>query len=222
MANPKGSTESLVQCRIEACQTIDEIVEKDEVSIRQACRMLAGESGVPFDTLRRWYYLDEKSSGVRVDTSQVPQNTQETKSKVAKKIVENINKALDNEEENAMSTPQGQAAKELANDLGGAVLAEELYDLFLKKIDEVSKVITANKELTEPMNADAVVTQLLRLARNAGWAEPVVEEPEIPKPYWGCGKCKVTVKSCPDRTCTNYVEKKKKKVKGKLKAKGGK
>jgi hypothetical protein len=66
------------------------------------------------------------------------------------------------------------------------------------------------------MNADAVVTQLLRLARNAGWIEPVVEEPEVPKQYWGCGKCKVTVKSCANRICNNYVEKKKKKVKAKL------
>jgi valyl-tRNA synthetase len=93
------------------------------------------------------------------------------------------------------------------------VLAEELYELYLKKIDEVSKVISANRELTEPMNMDRVIDQLLRLARNAGWIKTVVEEPE----KCDCNTCnKCVVTHCSNRTCDNYVEKKKVKVKGKL------
>jgi hypothetical protein len=211
---------SLVQCRIEACGDIDRIVEQTEVSIMEAMRILAGRSGVPYGTLNHWYYMDEESKNdPKTQVMQPPKTTEKTKSKVAAKIVENINKALDKEEEDVMSTSQGQAARELADGLGGAVMAEELYDLFLKKIEEVSKVITANKELKEPMNMNAVVTQLLRLARNSGWVEPVVVEPE----KCDCNTCnKCVVTHCSNRTCDNYVEKKKKKVKGKLKAKGGK
>jgi hypothetical protein len=150
---------------------------------------------------------------VKVHPPEVPKSTAKVKAKVINKIVENIAKAREKDEEAVMATAQGQAAKELADGLGGNVLAEELYELYLKKIDEVSKVITANKELTEPMNMHRVVDQLLRLARNAGWTEPVVEEPEKCDCNT-CNKCFVT--SCPNRACDNHVPKGKKKVKAKL------
>ena len=89
------------------------------------------------------------------------------------------------------------------------MVAEELYELFLKRIDEVSKVIAANQGLSEPMNMDAVITQLLRMARNAGWKEP---EPKL-------------VKYCSNRTCENFVSKsdrKKARAAIKQKAKGNK
>jgi hypothetical protein len=201
---------------------VDEIVKTKECSIVDAMRELSGETGVPFNTLKHWYYKDDESnkSGVKVHPPQVPKSTAKVKAKVINKIVDNIAKARERDEEAAMSTAQGQAATELAKGLGGVVLAEELYELYLSKIEEVSKVISANRELTEPMNVDAVITQLLRLARNAGWTEPVVEEPEIQDTTKKCTKC--VVKSCPNKMCDNYVEKKKKKVKAKLKAKGEK
>jgi hypothetical protein len=211
----EGDKASLVQCRIEAVQKIDEIVEAEEVSIRKAMKMLAGASGVPFDTLRYWYYRDDESSksGGKIPPTQEPKKTAENKAQVAAKIVKNINKALDEDEEDAMSSAQGQAAKELADELGGAAVKEELYELFLRKIAEVDSVIKANKELQLPMNTDSLTTQLLRLARNAGWEEPVVEEP-AKCDCNTCNKCVVT--HCSNRTCDNYVEKKKVKVKGKL------
>jgi hypothetical protein len=211
----KGEKHSLVQCRIEACQKVDEIVKEKDCTIRDAMRELAGAQGVPYNTLKHWYYKDDESNkgGVKVHPPQVPKSTAKVKAKVINKIVENIAKARERDEEAVMATAQGQAAKELADGLGGNVLAEEMYELYLKKIDEVSRVITANKELTEPMNMHRVVDQLLRLARNAGWTEPVVEEPE----KCDCNTCnKCVVTHCSNRTCDNYVEKKKVKVKGKL------
>jgi hypothetical protein len=209
---------SLVQCRIEACSDIDRIVEQAEVSINEAMKILAGRSGVPYGTLNHWYYMDDESKNdPKTQVTQPPKTTAKTKSKVAAKIVENINKALDKDEEDAMSTSQGKAAKELADQLGGAVLAEELYDLFLNSISKVDEIIKTNGELAEPINGDKIVDQLLRLARNAGWTEPVVVEIESNT----CDKCKVS--SCPNRTCLNYIGPvKKKKVKGKVKAKGEK
>jgi hypothetical protein len=209
----KGEKHSLVQCRIEACQKVDEIVKDKDCSVREAMRELAGAQGVPYGTLNYWYYADDesKSGDLKVQVTQVPKSTAKVKAKVINKIVDNIAKARIKDEEGAMATAHGQAATELAADLGGAVMAEELYDLFLKKIEEVSKVITANKELKEPMNADAVVTQLLRLARNAGWTDPVVEEPEVQDTTSKCKRCKVV--SCPNKMCDNHKPKKKKKVK---------
>jgi hypothetical protein len=210
----KGERHSLVQCRIEACQKIDAIVEDRECTVKDAMEELAGAQGVPFGTLKFWYYMDSESNkaGLKVQPQQVPRSTAKVKAKVINKIVENIAKARIKDEEDAMSSAQGQAAKELADGLGGAVVAEELYDLFLKRIDEVGKVITANKELTEPMNTDKVVTQLLRLARNAGWTEPVVEEPVVQDTTSKCKRCKVV--SCPNKMCDNHKPKKRKKVKG--------
>jgi len=210
---------SLVQCRIEACGDIDRSAEQKEITIKDAMKILAGRSGVPFGTLNHWYYMDDESkTDPKTQVSQPPKTTAKTKSKVAAKIVENINKALDKEESDAMSTPQGKAAKELADGLGGAVLAEEMYELFLKSINRVDEIIKANKELVDPMHSDKVTDQLLRLARNAGWTEPVVEEPAESNT---CNKCKVS--SCPNRTCLNYRGPvKKKRVKGKAKAKGEK
>jgi hypothetical protein len=208
---------SLVQCRIEACGDIDRIVEQKEVSINEAMRILAGRSGVPYGTLNHWYYMDDESkSDPKTQVTQPPKTTAKTKSKVAAKIVENINKALDKEEEDAMSTSQGKAAKELANQLGGAVLAEELYELFLNSVNKLDEIIKANKELAEPMSTDKITDQLLRLARNSGWTEPVVEE--LPPTSEGayCGKCDIVVKGCANRTCEFHKPTKKVKVKAKL------
>jgi hypothetical protein len=178
-------------------------------------RELAGSQGVPFGTLNFWYYRDNESSkgaDGKVQVPQVPKSTAKDKAKVAAKIVKNINKALDQDEDNVMSTAHGKAARDLANDLGGGVVAEELYELFLKKITEVDEVMKANKELTEPMSVDKVVDQLLRLARNAGWTEPVVEESVVQDTTSKCTKC--VVKSCSNRMCDNHKPKKKKKVTG--------
>jgi hypothetical protein len=207
------------QCKIDAKAQIEKRSEECG-EVKKAMTELAGESGIPFHTLKRWYY--DKDASIKTDTQQPPSNTQETKSRVATKIVENINKALDKEEEDAMSTAQGQAAQELANQLGGAVLAEELYELFLKSVNKLDEIVRANKELKEPMNNDKVIDQLLRLARNIGWTEPVVEELEPTSEGAYCKKCDIVVKGCANRTCEFYKEKKKKKVKVKLKAKGEK
>jgi len=212
----KGEKHSLVQCRIEANQKVDAIVEDKGCTIKDAMRQLAGEEGVPFGTLNFWYYRDSesgKSADGKVQVPQVPKSTAKVKAKVINKIVDNIAKARIKDEEDAMSSAQGKAAQELADDLGGKVVAEELYELYLKKIDEVGKVITANSELSEPMNADNVISQLLRLARNAGWTEPVVEEPEIQDTTSKCKRC--VVKSCPNKMCDNHVEKKKEGKNGK-------
>jgi len=211
----KGEKHSLVQCRIEACQKVDEIVKAKDCSIMDAMRELAESQGVPFGTLNYWYYRDDESnkSHGKVQVPQVPKSTTKDKAKVAAKIVKNINKALDQDEEDAMSTAHGKAAKELADDLGGAVVAEELYELFLARILEVDNVIKANTELTEPMNAENVVSQLLRLARNAGWTEPEVEELQPTSEGAYCGKCDIVVKGCANRTCEFHKPKKKKKVK---------
>lgn len=188
----KGKKASLVQCRIEACQMVDSISEEQEVSINKAMKYLAGETGIPFNTLKHWYYKDEESS-VKVHPTQDPKNTAKAKAKVAAKIVKNINKALDNEEDSAMAQANLDGAKHLADELGGVVLAEEMYELFMKKIAELSEVITANGKLDDPVESTKITAQLLRLARNAGW-----EEYKPPKDM--CKKCKVT---CPDRTCEN-------------------
>jgi hypothetical protein len=203
----KGKKHSLVQCRIEACQKVDEIVERDDCSIKEAMRTLSGETGVPAATLNFWYYNDPESNkgDMKVHVPEVPKSTAKTKAKVINKIVDNIAKAQAKEEEAAASGDSlFDAAHELAGTLSGAVLAEELYELFLKRIAEVDKVIKANDQLEEPMRMDNVVDQLLRLARNAGWTEPVVEEPESNT----CDKCKVT--SCPNKLCKNNKPKKKK------------
>jgi hypothetical protein len=191
----KGKKASLVQCRIEACQKVDEIVEANECSISEAMRRLAGDNGVPYETIKYWYYRDEessKSSG-NVPPTQDPKNTAKAKAKVAAKIVKNINKALDNEEDSALAQANLDGARHLADELGGVVLAEEMYELFMKKIAELSEVITANGKLDDPVESTKITTLLLRLARNAGW-----EEYKPPKDM--CEKCKVT---CPDRTCEN-------------------
>jgi len=223
----KGEKHSLVQCRIEACQKVDEIVKAKDCTIKDVMRELAGAQGVPFGTLKFWYYMDDESNkaGLKVQPPQVPKSTAKVKAKVINKIVDNIAKAQAKEEESAMSTAHGQAAKELADGLGGKVVAEELYELFLKKVADVDNVITANKELKEPMDTDKVVSQLLRMARNAGWEleeVAVIEEPEPTSEGAYCGKCDIVVKGCANRTCEFHKPKKKKKVKTKVKAKGEK
>ncbi len=214
----KGEKHSLVQCRIEACQKVDEIVEANDCSIKEAMRELAGTQGVPFGTLNYWYYMDDESNkgDLKVQVPQVPKSTAKVKAKVINKIVDNIAKARIKDEEDAMSSAQGQAAKELADGLGGAVLAEELYELFLKAVSKVDEIIKANKELEDPMQPHKVIEQILRIARNSGWEEY--------KPPEGlCEKCKIKDRkvTCPNRTCENNVPKKKQ-VKGKAKAKGEK
>jgi hypothetical protein len=209
---------------------VDEIAKNDEVSIKEAMRTLSGATGVPAATLNFWYYNDPESNkgDMKVHVPEVPKSTAKVKAKVINKIVENIAKAQAKDEEDAMSTAQGKAAKELANQLGGAVLAEELYELLLNSVSKLDEIIKANKELAEPMSTDKIIDQLLRLARNAGWTEPVVEEPKVQDTTGKCTKC--VVKSCPNKMCDNHVEKKKKKVKVKAKlplrlpkkAKGGK
>jgi hypothetical protein len=216
MKMAKGEKHSLVQCRIEACQKVDAIVEDKGCTVKDAMRELAGAQGVPFGTLKFWYYRDDESNkaGGKVQPPQVPKSTAKVKAKVINKIVDNIAKAQAQDEEDAMSSAHGQAARELADGLGGQVMAEELYELYLTRIDAVSKIISANSQLKEPMNADKVITQLLRLARNAGWTEPVVEE--LPPTSEGayCGKCDIVVKGCANRTCEFHKPKKKKKVTG--------
>jgi len=205
----KGEKHSLVQCRIEACQKVDEIVKRDDCSIKEAMRLLSGETGVPAATLNFWYYNDPESNkgDMKVHVPEVPKSTAKTKAKVINKIVDNIAKAQAKEEESAASGDGlFDAAHELAGSLGGAVVSEELYELFLKRIAEVDKVIKANDQLEEPMSMHSVIDQLLRLARNAGWKEPVVEEPE----KCDCNTCnKCVVTACPNRACDNHVPKKK-------------
>ena len=185
--------------------------------VKDAMLQLAGEEGVPYGTLKYWYYRDDQSSksGGKVPPQQDPKNTTKAKAKVAAKIVENLNKALDKEEEDALAANANrEGAQALANELGGAVLAGELYELFLKKTTELDRIIRANSELDDPMDAIKVIEQLLRMARNVGWEEY--------KPPAGlCEKCRIEKVTCPNRTCENNVPKKKQ-VKGKAKAKGEK
>lgn len=42
-------------CKIEACAQIDKKKETG-IGVREALRLLAKESGIPYDTLDRWYY----------------------------------------------------------------------------------------------------------------------------------------------------------------------
>ena len=209
MAIKQVKKNSMVQCRIEACTLIDEMVaaskETDEpLSVRKVMMTMAKESGIPFNTLDHWYYKDKESSV----KSHVTQDTDKaTKTKVARKIIKNIANAIKKEEDEVGAKALRDAATDLADDLGGAILKEELYELFLKAIGKVDEVITASKNLDDPISPDAVVDQLLRQARNAGWVEPVVEEVESNT----CDKC--VVSSCPNRLCDNYVDKPKKKVK---------
>ena len=214
----KGKKASLVQCRIEACQTIDEMAKAKDLTIKDAMLQLAGEEGVPYGTLKYWYYRDDQSSksGGKVPPQQDPKNTTKAKAKVAAKIVKNFAKAIKKDEEDALAANANrEGAQALANELGGAVLAEELYELFLKAVSKVDEIIKANKELEDPINSDDMVETILRQARNLGWVEPVIEEVLESNT---CDKC--VVSRCPNRMCKNHVEKPKKQVKGKVKAKG--
>lgn len=220
----QANKKSLVQCRIEACKAIDDLVDahKDDekpLSVRKAMLQLASETGVPFGTLERWYYADDESrkSTLKTEGTQGTESSAKTKAKVVNRIVKNINKALDKDEEDALAAAANRdGAMALASELGDVVVAEELYELYLKQVAKVDEIINANKELSDPIRADSIISQLLRMARNAGWEEPVVEEVESNT----CNKC--VVKSCPNRTCENHKPKKKKQVKGKVKAKGEK
>ena len=190
----KGKKHSLVQCRIEACQKVDEIVKEKDCSIRDAMRELAGSQGVPFGTLKYWYYRDDESnkSGGKVQPPEVPKSTAKVKAKVINKIVDNIAKARIKDEEDVLAAQANRdGAHTLANDLGSAVLAEELYEMFLKAISKVDQLIKTNNELNDPVDSDKLVTTLLRMARNAGWKEP---EPKL-------------VKYCSNRTCDNFMSK---------------
>jgi hypothetical protein len=214
----KGKRASLDQCRIEACQKIDEIVKEREVNKREAMRQLAGETGVPYGTLNYWYYRDDASKkDLKVPVPQTVENSQKVRVKVARKIIDNMAKALDKERSEAQRETLKATAQEQAQELGDAVLAEELYEMFLKKIAELNKIILANTELDDPMDASKVIDQLLRMARNSGWEE-------YNPPEGLCEKCKIKDRqiTCPNRTCENNVQKKKKQVKGKAKAKGEK
>ena len=164
------------QCKIDARAQIER--RKEEVGeAKKAMMELAGESGIPFGTLNRWYYQKDDEGPYPIDgVSQTSKNSAKVKAKVINKIVENI----------TMATPQGnrEGAQALADELGGAVLAEELYELFLKKTTELDRIIRANSELDDPMDASKVIEQLLRMARNVGWEEY--------KPPAGlCEKCRI-------------------------------
>lgn len=212
----QAEKKSLVQCRIEACQMVDQLVEEREVSVNKAMKYLAGETGVPFDTLKRWYYKDDESR-VKTDPKQGAKNTTKAKAKVAAKIVKNISKAMKQDEEDALAAQANRdGAHALAGELGGAILAEELYDLFLKKVYELDDIISANKELEDPMDRSKIEDQLLRMLRNIDWT-PHDNFCPICSATRGLTNKKsrtVTYKvSCSDRTCNNHVEKEKKKVK---------
>jgi hypothetical protein len=211
----KGEKASLVQCRIEAKQKIDEIAETKEVNKREAMRMLAGDTGVPFETLKYWYYRDDESRGGEVPPPQPSKKTAKSKAKIAARIVSNIAKSQKKEADEAMAQANRDGAKALADELGGAILAEELYELFLKNVSKIDEIIAANKELADPMEPSKVIDQLLRMARNIGWIEgvvahlnPVIEPEEVEVESNTCNKCVVI--SCPNRMCENHKPKKRK------------
>jgi hypothetical protein len=113
-------------------------------------RELAGSQGVPFGTLKYWYYRDDESNkaGGKVQPPQVPKSTPEVKAKVAAKIVRNFARAIKKDEDDALAAQANRdGAHALANDLGSAVLAEELYEMFLKAISKVDQLIKTNNEL---------------------------------------------------------------------------
>jgi hypothetical protein len=195
---------------------IDDIAKEQDVSVRKAMKYLAGDTGVPYGTLKYWYYRDDESSR-KTPPTQTPEKTNKAKAKVAAKIVKNISKAMKQDEEDALAAQGNRdGAKALADELGGAILAEELYDLFLKKVYELDEIVAASKELEDPIDQSKIIDQALRIARNVGWQEY--------KDF--CLKCTftrglsnkksrtVTYKvACSNRTCDNHIEKEKKKVK---------
>lgn len=203
------------QCKLDACAQIKNFAETKDMGIRKAMKHLAGESGIPYGTLKRWYY-DEKESVPKNGNTQNPGNTTKAKAKVAAKIVKNISKAIKKDEEDALAAQANRdGAKALAKELGGAILAEELYDLYLKKVYELDEIIEANKELEDPMDASKVIDQLLRMARNVGWVEleGFCERCTFERGLSNKKTRTVTYKvACSNRTCENHVEKEKRKT----------
>jgi hypothetical protein len=209
-APEQATKKALVQCRIEACQTIDELVafHKDDekpLSVRAAMMQIAeDEGGVPYNTLKRWYYKDDESKvGSKLTQPQAAEKAAKTKARVASKIVKNINKALDKEEEDAQAYWQRKAAGELAEELGGAVLAEEMYELFLKIVKEMDEFVRANKEIGFPVSINWIKQQLARMARNSAVAEENIEgvtSGELAKDV-------EFIRYCSNRTCENFVSK---------------
>jgi hypothetical protein len=213
MARKPKKRYSLVQCRIEACQKINKLVEQKSMSVRAAIRELSSQSGVPFDTLRRWYYKDDESktpkkSWVKSDPTQTVDNSAKARAKVAKKVVDNIVKSLESDRSESQREHLRKTAVSQADDLGALKLGEELYEMFLTQTAKVDEIVDSNNELETPVDQSKFINELLRMARNAGWEEPEGK---------GCHQC-----TCPDRTCENHKEKPKKQVEGKVKAKGEK
>jgi hypothetical protein len=182
--------QALVQCRIEARQKIDEYVEKREITKKQAMEDLAGETGVPFSTLRHWYYTDEESKSTNIHTRQTTDNSGKTRARVAKKIIKNLSKAakLDSEDIRDVAIQQ-------ATELGAGHLGPEIYEMFRAALSRVEEIISANETVESPNNPEVFYQDLLRVARNAGWTEE--------EQY--CSKCEIVVTKCPNRMCENYT-----------------
>jgi hypothetical protein len=209
------------QCKIDARAQIEK--RKEEVGeAKKAMTELAGESGIPYYTLKRWYYKEnDEDPRVMRDPRQTPENIAKRRAKVAVKIVKNIAKAIKKEEEEAQAYWQRKAAGELAEELGGAVLAEEMYELFLKIVKEMDEFVRANKEIGFPVSINWIKQQFARMARNSDVAEEDVEgvtSGELAKDV-------EFIKYCSNRTCENFVSKsdrKKARAAIKQKAKGNK
>ncbi len=197
------------QCKIDACIQIDKRAE-EVGEIKKAMLKLASESGIPFGTLNRWYYQKDDEGPYPTHGVQKSSKTHaKTKARVISKIVDNYKKAQDKDITESKAQASFEGAEKLAGELGGKVIREELYEMFLKAVSKVDDIIRANKEMKEPVDTDNMVNTLLRMARNAGWIEPVVEEPEPTSEGAYCKKCDIVVKGCANRTCEFHKPKKK-------------
>jgi hypothetical protein len=184
------------QCKIDACAQIEK--RKQEVGgLRKALRELATESDIPYDTLKRWYYKNDDEVLSSVTTEQPPKNTTQSKVKVARKIFSNLKKVLDADLPDSTRESIEATVDQQRQEVGNLVVAEELYEKFFSQVTTLDEYIRINIKMDNPVDPDKIVSQLLRMARNAGWQEPK-------PPADLCEKCKVT---CPDRTCENNVPK---------------
>lgn len=193
---------SLVQCRIEACQKIDELAEKEKISKNKAMKLLAQQTGVSFNTLEWWYYSDPESgkSSVVSQGTQTVDNSNKVRTKVAKKALQNLVKSVDEQRSDSQRETLRATADEQLSEAGTVIVAEELYELFRDSTSKVDQLITANSELEDPINAEKLYVEILRLARNAGW-----EEPKCACDGAYCERCEITVGKCPNRMCKNYT-----------------
>lgn len=184
------------QCKIDACAQIEK--RKQEVGgLRKALRELAAESDIPYDTLKRWYYKNDDEVLSSVTTEQPAKNTTQSKVKVARKIFSNLKKVLDADLPDSTRESIEANVDQQRQEVGNLVVAEELYEKLFSQVTTLDEYIRINIKMDNPVDPDKIVSQLLRMARNAGWQEP---KPPVDL----CEKCKVT---CPDRTCENNVSK---------------